>query len=134
MPFTTKARVRYQETDQMGVVYHSNYLVYFELGRTEMMRAAGVPYSDLERRGTFLAVTRAVVEYVASARYDDLLRIEATLDLVRKASITLGYHIYNDSNGQLLARGSTELASLTPDGIPKRLDAEVAELLRRAQD
>ncbi|MCB9882013.1 MAG: acyl-CoA thioesterase [Planctomycetes bacterium] len=134
MVHVTTTRVRYEETDQMGVVYHANYLIYFELGRTEMMRAAGVPYAELEKRGTLLAVTRAEAQYVASARYDDLLRIETTLDQVRKASIGIAYEVYRDVDDVLLARGRTELAAITPEGRPKRLEPEIARLLELAGD
>ena len=76
---TVEVRVRYGETDQMGVAYHAHYLVYCEMARTEHMRRLGVRYRDLEERGTMLAVSEASLRYARAARYDDLLRVTAWL-------------------------------------------------------
>src|SRR6267142_1231170 len=72
---TARVRVRYGETDQMGVVYHPNYFLYFETGRTELMRASGIAYSELEKSGVYLVVTQASCRYRAAARYDQELQI-----------------------------------------------------------
>ncbi|MBL8900036.1 MAG: acyl-CoA thioesterase [Planctomycetes bacterium] len=131
MSFAVRTRVRYVETDQMGVVYHANYLVYFELARTEWMRSGGVAYAAMEDGGTLLVVTRAELDYVASARYDDPLRIEVELESHRKASIRLVYRIFHDHSGRLLARGATELASVDrKSGAPRRLPDGFVEQLR----
>src|SRR5436190_12114631 len=88
---TVTVRVRYGETDQMGVVYHPNYFLYFETGRTELMRASGVAYCELEKSGIFLVVTQASCRYRAAARYDQELRIVTRVDEVRKATVTFSY-------------------------------------------
>jgi acyl-CoA thioester hydrolase len=106
--FETKLRVRYAETDQMGVVYHSNYIVWFEVGRVEMLRELGFTYREMERDdGTGLAVVDARCRYKAPARYDDLLRIRTRLLNVRGALIHFGYEILRDDDGLLLAEGET---------------------------
>ena len=83
MPTDVQTRVRYAETDQMGVVYHSNYIIYFELGRTEAMRRIGITYSELEKRGYGLAVIETGARYRSAARYDDLLTIRTWLRELR---------------------------------------------------
>ena len=87
-PHISEFRVRYSETDQMGVVYHAEYLVWCEVGRTDFIRALGLPYSELERQGTALAVAEANIRYHAPARYDDLVRVETRLVDVRSRAIT----------------------------------------------
>ena len=123
-------RVRYGETDQMGVVYHPNYLLYFETGRTELMRASGVAYSELEKSGVFLVVTQASCRYRAAARYDQELTVLTRVDEVRKATVTFSYRVLGPGGG-LLAEGSTELASVDRDKNPVRLPKEVSELLSK---
>jgi acyl-CoA thioester hydrolase len=87
MPFETTTRVRYAETDQMGVVYHSNYIIYFEIGRTEAMRSLGSAYVELERRGLVLAITEVGAKYHSPARYDDVLTIRTWLRELSKARL-----------------------------------------------
>ena len=114
----------------MGVVYHAEYLVWCEVGRTDYIRACGLPYSDLERRGTMLAVADASIRYHAPARYDDLIRVETTLTDVRSRAITFDYVIRNES-GEKLATARTLLVSLDPNGKPAPLPRDVRELLER---
>ncbi len=123
-------RVRYGETDQMGVVYHPNYLLYFETGRTELMRASGVAYSELEKSGVFLVVTQASCRYRAAARYDQELTVLTRVDEVRKATVTFSYRVLGPGGG-LLAEGSTELAAVDREKNPVRLPKEVSELLSK---
>jgi acyl-CoA thioester hydrolase len=127
---TTSVRVRYGETDQMGVVYHPNYLLYFEAGRTELLRAAGVVYADLERSGIFLVVTETSCKYRAAARYDEELKIVTSVTDVGKATVRFAYRVLGPS-GALLAEGHTELASVDAAKSPVRLPREVSELLRK---
>ena len=129
-PFISEFRVRYSETDQMGVVYHAEYLVWCEVGRTDYIRGCGLPYSDLERRGTILAVAEASIRYHAPARYDDLIRVETTLTDVRSRAITFEYVIRN-SSGDKLATARTLLVSLDPNGKPAPLPQDVRELMER---
>jgi acyl-CoA thioester hydrolase len=121
-------RVRYGETDQMGVVYHPNYLLYFETGRTELMRAAGVAYSELEKSGVCLVVTEASCRYRAAARYDQELKILTKVDQVGKARVRFSYRVIGP-DGALLAEGHTELASVDAAKNPVRLPRNVADLL-----
>src|SRR3954453_1131051 len=91
----TEFRVRYAETDRMGVVYYANYLVWCEVGRVEYMRALGRSYATLEHEGTGLAVAEAKVRYLSPARFDDLVRVETTLVGVRSRAVTFDYLITN---------------------------------------
>jgi acyl-CoA thioester hydrolase len=122
-------RVRYGETDQMGVVYHSNYLLYFEMGRTELMRAAGLAYRELEERGIFLVVTESACRHRAAARYDDLLRVTTRVTRLGKATIRFEYDV-DGPDGKRIAEGHTELAALGRDRSPTRLPDEIANHLK----
>lgn len=122
-------RVRYGETDQMGVVYHSNYFLYFETGRTELLRAAGFAYSELEKRGLFLVVTETGCRHRAAARYDDLLQVATRVARVGKATIRFEYAV-RGPGGSLLAEGHTELASVDRDKKPIRLPDEIVNRLK----
>jgi acyl-CoA thioester hydrolase len=126
---TVTVRVRYGETDQGGVVYHPNYFLYFEAGRTELLRAAGVVYSELEKSGVFLVVTEASCTYRSAARYDEELRVVAKVDHVGKATVGFSYRVLGPT-GALLAEGRTILASVDSAKNPVRLPKTVADLLR----
>lgn len=115
----TSIRVRYVETDAMGIAYYGSYLVWFEVGRTEWLRFLGPSYSDLERSGLFLPVIKVACEYKASARYDDELTVITRLESLRGVRITFNYEIYRGE--QLVARGSTEHASVNERGRPVAL-------------
>ena len=128
-----RTRVRYAETDQMGVVYHSNYLVYFEMGRTEYMRARGYAYSDLERQGIYLVIVEAACRYKAPARYDDKIIIRTRVEGTTKATVTFFYRVFKEEGALLLAEGTTTLACVTTEGRPRRLPREVAEALAGEQ-
>jgi len=125
---TVRVRVRYGETDQMGVVYHPNYLLYFETGRTELLRAAGVAYSELEKSGVFLVVTEASLTYRSAARYDEELKVVTRVDHVGKATVGFSYRVLGPS-GALLAEGRTVLASVDQAKNPVRLPRSITELL-----
>lgn len=121
----TKIRVRYGETDQMGVVYHANYAVYFEVGRTEWLRQFGLSYSSMEAQGIMLPVISLSINYKNSARYDDELKVKTKLKKMSTASIEFEYELRNDSN-DLLATGNTVLAFIDkkrnrPTRCPKYL-------------
>ena len=119
-------RVRYAETDAMGFVHHSNYLVYFEMGRTELLRASGGSYRQMEERGRFLVVTKVDVQYRASARYDDLLVLTTRLARVSFAKLEHAYEIRRDR--QLLTTASTTLACVDRDGKVQRMSELFPEL------
>jgi len=112
---TVEFRVRYAETDQMQVVYHSNYLIWCEIGRTEFIRALGTPYAELERQNVTLAVVEANMRFHSGARYDNLIRVTTTISDVWSLTITFDYVISNAETGERFVTASTKLASLTRD-------------------
>jgi acyl-CoA thioester hydrolase len=126
-------RVRYAETDQMGVVYHANYLIWCEIGRTELIRRRGSSYAELEREGVLLAVSEANLRFHASARYDDLVRVECWVEEVRSRAVTFGYLI-SRIEGEVLTRlvsATTALVALGADTRPRKLPPELIESLSR---
>jgi acyl-CoA thioester hydrolase len=131
MPRTTslELRVRYAETDKMGVVYHSHYLIWCELGRTDHIREGGMSYREMEEAGIMLAVAEANVRYRAPARYDDLIRVETTLTDVSSRAVTFEYRILNAETGELLATASTLLVALDSSHRVAKLPAEIRERL-----
>ncbi len=104
--FTT--RVRYAETDQMGVVYHGNYAVFFEMGRVEWLRNMGVSYKSMEENGIMLPVVSLTMNYKKPARYDDLLTVKTIFKSQTSVKIEFDYEIYNES-GELLTTGYSML-------------------------
>ena len=118
-------RVRYSETDQMGVVYHSNYLNYLELSRVEWLRDLGFSYAELEKNGVLLPVVHASLNYCSPARYDDLLRIESRVSEMGGSSIEFQSEIYNE-RGVLLVEAIVRLVciqsgSFKPIPVPSYL-------------
>ncbi|MCI0380678.1 MAG: acyl-CoA thioesterase [Gemmataceae bacterium] len=107
-------RVRYAETDRMGFLHHANYLVYFEQGRTELLRAQGLSYRDLEDQGFLLVLTRLQVRYRSPARYDDVLTLRTTLARTTFVKIEHKYEVLRD--GVLLAEGESTLACIDKNG------------------
>jgi acyl-CoA thioester hydrolase len=104
----TLIRVRYSETDKMGVVYHANYLVWFEIGRTEFCRARGFSYRDMEENeNAFLVVAESYCRYKASAHYDDELLVRTHITELRRRSLRFGYEIVRIADGQIIAEGET---------------------------
>ena len=104
----TKLRVRYAETDQMGVVYHSNHLIWFEVGRVEFMRQMGFSYRDMEREdGLFIAVAEARCRYRAPVYYDEEVVVRTRLKAVRDSVIIFSYELARANTGALLAEGET---------------------------
>jgi acyl-CoA thioester hydrolase len=104
----SRLRVRYAETDQMGVVYHSNHFIWFEIGRVELMRQLGFSYRDMEQNdGCFIAVVDARCRYKAPARYDDEVIVRTHLKNVRESVVHFGYELLRADDGALLAEGET---------------------------
>ncbi len=99
--------MRYAETDQMGVVYHANYLVWFEVGRVELLRSLGFDYKQIEADGFGIAVVEATARYKAPAKYDDELLIRTRVKAMRSALIKFGYEVLRAADGVLLAEGET---------------------------
>ena len=125
----TELRVRYAETDRMGIVYYANYLVWCEVGRVEFMRALGGSYAALEAQGYGLAVAEATVRYLAPARFDDPVRIETTLSGVRSRAVTFDYVISHAETGTRFATAHTALVSIDSSGRPTAMPAEFRALL-----
>ena len=125
-------RVRYAETDQMQVVYHAHYLVWCEVGRTDLIRNLGSSYADLERQGVKLAVIDASLRYHAAARYDEMIRVRTVLTRVRSRSVTFQYTIENAATGARLVTAHTTLASLDRDGRLVTIPAHLRTILENA--
>jgi acyl-CoA thioester hydrolase len=126
---STELRVRYAETDRMGVVYYANYLVWCEVGRVEFLRARGRSYAALEADGVGLAVSEATVRYLSPAKFDDLVRVETTLTSVRSRAITFDYLIAHAQTGTRLATARTSLVSIDREGRLTAIPAEFREAL-----
>jgi len=122
-------RVRYAETDQMGVAYYANYLVWFEVARTDWLRAAGLSYRELEAGGLSLPVIEAHCEYKAPAHYDDELVVKTTGKLLSPARVEFAYEITRPSDATINALGRTVHAAVDANGRPCRLPDYVRELL-----
>ena len=108
----TEIRVRYVETDQMGIAHHSNYLIWCEQSRTDYMRDRGVGYRDLEESGLLLPVIDARLRYRAVARYDDLLTVRCWVREVTRRRVVFGYAVERNADGRLLATAQTSLMAL----------------------
>jgi len=104
----TTVRVRYAETDQMGVVYHSNFFIWFEIGRVELFRELGVVYKEMEEKDDcYIVVGECQCRFKRPARYDDVLRIRTRIAEASKRKIKFGYEVVNSATGELLATGDT---------------------------
>jgi acyl-CoA thioester hydrolase len=112
-------RVRYAETDRMGLLHHANYLVYFEQARIELLRQQGASYKDLEDQGYLLVLTKVEVQYKRPARYDDVLTIRTTVARTTMVRIDHTYEVLRE--GELVATGATTLACINRDGQPQAL-------------
>ena len=122
----TTTRVRYPETDRMGVAHHTHYLVWFELGRTELMREAGCAYGALEDgAGVFFPVVEAGATFRAPARYDEVVEIETRLAAAEGVRVRFEYVVTRPAGGETLATGFTVHAACGRDGKPIRLPAEL---------
>jgi acyl-CoA thioester hydrolase len=127
----TRFRVRYAETDQMGMVYYANYFVWMEIGRTDFCRESGFSYADLEREEqAFLPVAEANCRYVAPARYDDEIVVSTEIARLNRRLIEFSYNI--KSRDTLLAEGRTLHVIMGPDGKPRSLPDRYLELLKRS--
>ncbi len=130
----TQFRVRYGETDQAGVVYYGNYLLYFEVGRTEFMRALGMPYSDIEARGYFLTVADSYCKYLGVASYDHLVSVRTTITKLTLTRVVFAYEVTNETTGERIAEGYSTLACIDRNRKPSRLPDDLRERLESAAD
>ncbi len=125
-------RVRYGETDQMGVVHHSQYINFMECGRTHFMRELGVPYASLEARGYWLVIVDIVAKLKAPARYDEELTITTGVRNLRHTSLTFDYEIIRTEDRQLCATGETRLGCLAgATRRPTAMPEDLAEMMRQ---
>ena len=128
---TIDIRVRYAETDQMGVVFNANLLVYFEVARTEYMRGLDTAYRDMENDGYYLMVSEAHCKYTGPAEYDDVLEITTWVDRVRPMRIDFRHQVRRRQDGAPVAEGHVVLACVDGSLRPQALPAEVREKLTR---
>jgi acyl-CoA thioester hydrolase len=127
---TTRIRVRYAETDQMGVAYYGNYLTWFEVGRTDLLRQMGESYRRLEEEeGFYLPVVEAFCRYHRPARYDDLVDIVTRASRPSRAQIQFDYELSRTADGEILAQGSTRHVVVDREGKLCRLPRKLCELL-----
>jgi len=117
----TTYRVIYGDTDQMGVTYYANYLRWFEMGRTELMRQAGMPYNTVEDEGLFFPVIEVNCRYRHPARFDELVLIETTIGALERVSLRFDYSVYRQCDTRLLASGWTKHACVNRAGRPSRI-------------
>jgi len=126
-----RLRVRYSETDQMGVVHHSSYVIWLEEGRTALMREIGVPYAEVERSGFAMGVRKLDVRYRRPARYGDEILVRTWIQEARSASVSFGYEVLRASDEEVLLTGRVETVSLALDGMrPAPLPEAVRESIR----
>lgn len=126
---STPLRVRYAETDQMSVVYHSNYFVWFEIGRTDFCRQHGFAYREMEKSdGLYIMVAEARCRYKAPARYDDEIEIRTCLRASRRRVLVFGYEVVRQPEGMLLAEGETVHVVTDREGHPRSLPDKYREL------
>jgi acyl-CoA thioester hydrolase len=127
----TTCRVRYADTDKMGFVYHSNYLRWFEIGRSEMLRSMGVSYKTLESKGFYLPLSEMYCKFNTPSQYDDILLIETSFDKRYRAGMKFDYQIFSENGDKLLASGYTKHACVNGGGRvvrpPKFLIDMIAE-------
>jgi acyl-CoA thioester hydrolase len=128
-----RVRVRFYETDLMGIVHHGSYPAYLEVARVEWLRRRGVAYGAWAARGLHLAVAELSLRYRAPARFDDEIDVECTLVDRRAASVRFDYRLTRVGDGALLAEGTTLLACVDAAGAVRRVHGEMAEVLSRGE-
>jgi len=122
-------RVRYAETDQMGIAWHGQYFAWFEVGRTDLLRHRGLTYRELEREGLRLPVIEAQARYLKPALYDDLIEIRTQVSALSGARISFLYQVHREGSEGPLATGATSHAAVDPQGRARRLPESVRRLL-----
>lgn len=129
---STRLRVRYAETDQMGIVYYSNFFVWFEIGRTDLCRRHGFTYREMEQGdGLYIIVAEARCRYKAPARYDDEIQVRTCLRAIRRRVVIFGYEVYREPLDELLAEGETVHVITDRGGKPRALPDKYRELFLR---
>ena len=129
----TPLRVRYPEVDRMGVVHHTHFFVWFEMGRTELLRNLGCTYGDMENEGIFMPVVEASCRYRSPARYDETLEVETTLGEISASRISFHYRLRRTGADKVLAEGRTVHATVNRSGVVVRLPLPYRNLLSQSQ-
>ena len=129
VPHRIETRVTYADTDAMGIVYYSHYLRWFEMGRTELMRSLGIAYKEMEGQGTYLPVSEVFCRYLISAKYDDVLIIETSVDFLKRASIQFAYRILRKADEVQMVTGMTLHAFVDREGRIVRVPTSLVEKL-----
>ena len=124
----SRVRVRYAETDQMGVAWHGEFFAWFEVGRTDLLRERGLTYKELEGRGVHLPVIEVAARYLRPAHYDDMLEIRTSLRDLSGARLSFDYAVHREGEAEPLARGMTAHAAVDGRGRPRRLPTELRSL------
>lgn len=127
-------RVRYAETDAMGIVHHRNYFVWFEAGRVEYMRAVGSDYTEMEKGGRFFAVSEAGARYLAPARFDDPIIIRTKLEDIRSRTISFSYEVIHAETHQILVTGFTNHICIDVAGKVTTIPEDVRKLLLEGRE
>ena len=130
-PHHTQIRVTYGDTDAMGIVYYANYLRWFEVGRTEMMRHLGIAYKVIEAEGVFLPVSEVFCKYHRSAKYDDILIIETRFDFLKKVSMQFSYRILRAADEAELVTGWSLHGFVSREGKIVKVPGALADLIHR---
>jgi acyl-CoA thioester hydrolase len=125
---TSVVRVRYAETDKMGVVYYANYFVWFEVGRTDWLRSFGWTYRDMEHEGIILPVIEAHCEYFRPARYDEEMEVRTEGRMLSPVRMEFSYTVMRQGDQQVTASGRTVHAALDPTGRPRRLPDRIRQV------
>jgi acyl-CoA thioester hydrolase len=120
-------RVRYAETDRMGLLHHANYLIYFEQARTELLRAHHGAYKELEDQGYYLVIVKAEIKYKSPAHYDDVLTIRTTVVRTTPIRIEHRYEVFREGDGGVICEGTTTLACVDRDGKLQAMPAWLVE-------
>ncbi len=127
-------KVRYQETDQMGVVYHANYFIWFEVGRTEMIRSIGITYKDMENKGLLLPVVDVSCKYIQSAKYDDEILIKTKISEYNGFRMNFNYKVIRIKDNELLATGETKHVWVNQEYKPVRLNKITPDVHHKIKD
>ena len=127
--FDYEYRVRYGDTDKMGISYYANYFVWFEAARTEYFRALGLPYTKCEEKGYFLPVIETGARYIAPSTYDDLVVVRTSVAYARKSSMRFEYQVFNKATQKLLVTGFSVHVFVDKKMKPVRIPSEIHELI-----
>jgi len=126
-------RVRYVDTDQMGVVHHGNYMMWFEVGRTEFCRSRGFTYHDLEKMGYHLMITDLRCHYRKAVRYDEMISVRTWVKDLKKRMVTFGYQIVRKETGEAVAEGETRHICLNTSGKPRMIPEAFRSCIERTE-